>query len=180
MLSKAAFNAFLKILEEPPTSVMFILATTDPQKIIETVKSRCFQLFFSYIDDSILEKHLEYICIKENIEHDISGLKLIARASEGSARDSINLLERIRLSSSSVNELSVISSLGFVDDKTIALILKTVLTQDILTLLNIIKETKLETHSLQLFYKRFIDFIRACLWQKNGIILPDIRILPML
>ena len=60
MLSKAAFNALLKILEEPPSSVIFILATTDPHKIIETVRSRCFQLFFKPVE----EKQLRFIICK--------------------------------------------------------------------------------------------------------------------
>ena len=54
MLSKAAFNAFLKLMEEPPASVLFILATTDTQKIIDTVRSRCFQLYFKPVDESPL------------------------------------------------------------------------------------------------------------------------------
>src|SRR4029079_7469323 len=74
MLSKAAFNAFLKILEEPPASVIFILATTDAQKIIDTVKSRCFQLFFTPIDETSLSNHLAAICKAENIQFESSGL----------------------------------------------------------------------------------------------------------
>ncbi len=62
MLSKAAFNAFLKILEEPPISVVFMLATTDPHKIIETVTSRCFQLFFEPIELHAVADHLAHIC----------------------------------------------------------------------------------------------------------------------
>src|SRR5438132_590836 len=73
MLSKAAFNAFLKILEEPPTSVLFILATTDPQKIIDTVKSRCFQLFFTPVDSQRLLDHLTVVCKTEQINYESSG-----------------------------------------------------------------------------------------------------------
>src|SRR3989338_3060341 len=92
MLSKAAFNAFLKIMEEPPQSVVFILATTDVEKIIDTVRSRCFQLFFDPIDETKLLMHLVKICKEENIKFDEAGLKLIIKESEGSARDALNLL----------------------------------------------------------------------------------------
>ena len=64
MLSKAAFNAFLKILEEPPTSVVFMLATTDPHKILETVTSRCFHLFFDPIDAQAVALHLANVCTR--------------------------------------------------------------------------------------------------------------------
>ena len=67
MLSKAAFNALLKILEEPPSSVLFILATTDEQKILETVQSRCFKLFFSPVKQSTIVDHLASICDQEKI-----------------------------------------------------------------------------------------------------------------
>src|SRR5436190_12511038 len=67
MLSKAAFNAALKILEEPPATALFMLATTNPHKIIDTVKSRCFQLFFTAISHEPLKNHLSFICKEEKI-----------------------------------------------------------------------------------------------------------------
>ena len=70
MLSKAAFNAALKILEEPPATALFILATTNPHKIIDTVRSRCFQLFFTPIAHEPLKNHLRFICKQEKIAHD--------------------------------------------------------------------------------------------------------------
>ena len=77
MLSKAAFNALLKILEEPPASVTFILATTDPQKIIDTVHSRCFQLFFRPVAMEVLHARLREVCTQENIAFYDAGLTLI-------------------------------------------------------------------------------------------------------
>src|SRR5581483_3734180 len=79
MLSKAAFNAALKILEEPPASALFILATTNHHKIIDTVRSRCFQLFFTPIEHKALKKHLHDICAKEAIACDQEGLDIIIR-----------------------------------------------------------------------------------------------------
>ena len=96
MLSKAAFNAFLKILEEPPKTVVFFLATTEAAKIIDTVRSRCFQLFFDPIAPDVLSKHLAHICSSESIPYDTQALSTIVELTEGSARDAINMLERIR------------------------------------------------------------------------------------
>lgn len=116
MLSKAAFNAFLKILEEPPASVLFILATTDVQKIIDTVRSRSFQLFFSAVSNDTLLLHLENICKQENIDYDVDGLKLIVNESSGSVRDAINLLEQVRFANSKVTKNIVLQSLGHLSD----------------------------------------------------------------
>ena len=92
MLSKAAFNAFLKILEEPPPSVVFMLATTDPHKIIDTVTSRCFQLFFDPIVQDEVVKHLAFICTEESVTYEVDALVLIAQETGGSMRDALILL----------------------------------------------------------------------------------------
>lgn len=115
MLSKAAFNAFLKILEEPPASVLFILATTDIQKIIETVRSRCFQLFFTAIESSTLVKHLQHVCKVEDIEYEETALFAIVKESEGSARDALTLLEQVKFAYKVVTYQAVCSLLGRLD-----------------------------------------------------------------
>ncbi|MGZ6250674.1 MAG: DNA polymerase III subunit gamma/tau [Candidatus Chromulinivorax sp.] len=127
MLSKAAFNAFLKILEEPPMSVIFILATTDVQKILETVKSRCFQIFFDPVSIDIITEHLEKLCIAEQIQYDVAGLSVIAQQAQGSVRDAINLLEQVRFATKKISQESVLSILGHIDDETLyKLFIKTV------------------------------------------------------
>lgn len=95
MLSKAAMNALLKILEEPPTYLVFLLATTDPEKLLPTVLSRLTKLNLTNHSISNLVKRLKYISEKENIRIDEKSLELIAKRSNGSQRDSINLLETI-------------------------------------------------------------------------------------
>ena len=102
MLSKAAFNAFLKVLEEPPAQVLFMMATTELHKIPETVRSRCFQLHFNPIDRSLLHAHLTTICAEENIVCDPDALTLILQETDGSARDAINLLEQVRFASDTI------------------------------------------------------------------------------
>ena len=119
MLSKAAFNAFLKILEEPPSFVVFILATTEVHKLPETVKSRCFQLFFNPIKLDNVGKQLARICKQEEIAYDQDALELIAQASEGSLRDAINLLEQARFAHDRVSKKVVCAVLGYLDDERI-------------------------------------------------------------
>src|SRR3989339_55359 len=109
MLSKAAFNAFLKILEEPPASVFFILATTDDHKIIDTVRSRCFQLFFNAVDQSVLLNHLVQICEQEGIKYEPAGLALIIKETGGSVRDALNLMEQVGFSAKQIGKKEVLS-----------------------------------------------------------------------
>ena len=117
MLSKAAFNAFLKIMEEPPVGVVFILATTDSQKIIETVRSRCFHIFFKPVEHAKISSHLATICQQENIRADQHALELIVAQSEGSIRDALNLLEQVRFSTSHITAAAVRTVLGHIDDE---------------------------------------------------------------
>lgn len=116
MLSKSAFNAFLKILEEPPVSVLFMLATTDPHKIIDTVRSRCFQLFFDPLTQKELIDHLTHICIKENIQADHDALRLIAQETAGCVRDALNLLEQLRFGHTHITLNAVIQNLGYIPE----------------------------------------------------------------
>lgn len=94
MLSKNAFNALLKTLEEPPPHVKFIFATTELNKIPITILSRCQRFELKRIDNDILSEHLANIARKEQIEYDPEALQLIANASEGSARDALSLLDQ--------------------------------------------------------------------------------------
>lgn len=135
MLSKAAFNAFLKILEEPPASVIFILATTDMQKILETVKSRCFQIFFDPVEHQVIQDHLEKLCIAENIQFDEQGLLVIARQADGSVRDAINLLEQVRFATKKVSKDAVLSILGHIDESTLLQLFEKIMTGNIQDLL---------------------------------------------
>lgn len=169
MLSKAAFNAFLKILEEPPASVLFILATTDAQKIIETVKSRCFQLFFSPVDAQPLLDHLVAICEKENIHHDREGLKLIVDSTEGSVRDAINLLEQVRFSSNSVTKSAVLLSLGHLDDARLLALFNTLIFHSPADVLRYVEKNKLSLYSAEFLWYKLSDMIRATIWIKHGV-----------
>lgn len=112
MLSKAAFNALLKLLEEPPMSVHFMLATTEIPKLPQTILSRCFQLSFGPLKDDALKKHLKALCTDEGLTIEDAALDVIYDESEGSARDAINILERVRFSSDHITADGVLNILG--------------------------------------------------------------------
>src|SRR3954447_8944013 len=95
MLSKSAFNALLKILEEPPSHVEFILATTEPEKVLPTILSRCQRYDFRNIPTREIAAHLKSICKQEKIKADEDALLLVAKAGAGSMRDSLSLLDRL-------------------------------------------------------------------------------------
>ena len=96
MLSTSAFNAFLKTLEEPPEHVIFILATTDPQKVPETIISRCQCFSFRRISDEMIVERLKFVCKEEKIDIDDEVLMEIAVASDGGMRDSLGMLDKLR------------------------------------------------------------------------------------
>src|SRR3954463_5672008 len=95
MLSKSAFNALLKTLEEPPGHVKFILATTEPEKVLPTILSRCQRYDFRNIPPREIAGHLREICKQEKIKADDDALLLVAKAGAGSMRDSLSLLDRL-------------------------------------------------------------------------------------
>jgi DNA polymerase-3 subunit gamma/tau len=113
MLSKSAFNAMLKTLEEPPAHVKFILATTDPQKVPVTVLSRCLQFNLRQMASPTITAHLKNVLNQENIQFEPAAISLIARAAAGSMRDALSLTDQaIAYGNQSVNETEVLSMLG--------------------------------------------------------------------
>ncbi len=116
MLSRSAFNAMLKTLEEPPQHVKFILATTDPQKVPVTVLSRCLQFNLKQIPQPQIRGQLQKILEAENIASEPAALALLARAAQGSMRDSLSLLDQaIAHGGGKVEEAAVRAMLGAVD-----------------------------------------------------------------
>lgn len=116
MLSKSAFNAMLKTLEEPPAHVKFILATTDPQKVPVTVLSRCLQFNLRQMAGTSIIGHLQNILGQENIPYEASALHLIARAADGSMRDALSLTDQaIAYGGQAVHEAEVRAMLGAID-----------------------------------------------------------------
>ena len=116
MLSKASFNALLKTLEEPPEHVVFIFATTDPDRIPKTVLSRCLQLNLKTVPQNILQNHLVSIVNNENVPNEVEALGLIADSANGSVRDALTLLDQaIAHGAGSIDLEEVKSLLGTID-----------------------------------------------------------------
>ena len=116
MLSKSAFNAMLKTLEEPPEHVKFILATTDPHKVPVTVLSRCLQFVLRNMTSQQVADHLAYVLDSEKIAYEPAALQLLGRAAAGSMRDALSLLDQaIAMGSGSVAEQDVRQMIGAVD-----------------------------------------------------------------
>ena len=119
MLSNAAFNAFLKSLEEPPKHVVFILATTEKNKIIPTILSRCQIYDFKKVDSSSITKLLTTICKEKKIKFDENSLRLIAEKSDGSIRDSLSMFDRlVSFTDSNLKITDVSSNLNVLDYET--------------------------------------------------------------
>src|SRR5690606_33892100 len=131
MLSKSAFNAMLKTLEEPPAHVKFILATTDPQKVPVTVLSRCLQFNLRQMASVTITEHLQNVLTQENITYEPAAINLIERAAAGSMRDALSLTDQaIAYGNQTVNETEVRSMLGAIDQTYLFDILYALINQD--------------------------------------------------
>lgn len=131
MLTKEAFNALLKTLEEPPEYIKFILATTDPLKLPTTILSRTQHFRFKPISKHDIIKHLEYILSSEGIKYEPGALEILSRSGSGSLRDTLTLLDQaIIYSREFVSEESVAQMLGILDPKQIDEILEVVASRD--------------------------------------------------
>ncbi|MDU4465328.1 DNA polymerase III subunit gamma/tau [Haemophilus parahaemolyticus] len=117
MLSRHSFNALLKTLEEPPEYVKFLLATTDPQKLPITILSRCMQFHLRALDQHQIADHLEFILKQENIPYELPAIEKLAKAAQGSIRDSLSLTDQaIAVSNANITLEAVSQMLGLIDD----------------------------------------------------------------
>lgn len=174
MLSKAAFNAFLKILEEPPASVLFILATTDEHKIIETVKSRCFQLFFNAVNSQTLHDHLMHVCQAEAIPCQSEGLQLIVRETGGSVRDALNVLEQVYLSAKSVNYQDVVTVLGYAPSEVlVGLFERVVAAHDAADVLRYVYKEKITSYNADYIWQQWVRLVHSTVSVSYGLVAHD-------
>ncbi len=145
MLSKPAFNALLKTLEEPPPHVKFLFATTEIEKIPITVRSRCLRFDLRRIEPDVLIAHLRSICNKEAVAIDDDALALVTRASEGSVRDALSLLDQAIAHGSSAGHESISAEslremLGVADRSRVIDLFESLMKGDIAHALGILKE----------------------------------------
>ena len=131
MLSKSAFNAMLKTLEEPPEHVKFILATTDPHKVPITVLSRCLQFVLRNMTTQQVAAHLAHVLESEQVPFEPAAVQLLGRAAMGSMRDALSLLDQaIAMGSGSVTEQDVRQMIGAVDKRYLYELLQYIVNQD--------------------------------------------------
>ncbi len=124
MLSTAASNALLKTIEEPPSRVVFILATTNPERVLNTIKSRCQKFDFRRISPSDIFQHLSEISEKESIEYEVQALKIIAKRSNGGMRDAQSLLEQVNLLPEGITINNIQNLLGEVSESELTNLIK--------------------------------------------------------
>ena len=131
MLSKSAFNAMLKTLEEPPEHVKFILATTDPQKVPVTVLSRCLQFNLKQMPSASISEDMEKILKEEAIHYEINAIYLIAKAANGSMRDALSILDQgIAYCGGTIEEATIKKMLGAIDQSYLFNLIQAVIDKD--------------------------------------------------
>ena len=169
MLSIPAFNALLKTLEEPPSHVMFMFATTEVHKIPITILSRCQRHDFKRIALASVVEHLARICSRENFEITDESLGLIAREAGGSMRDAISLLDQVMsCSADSITDEQVLDILGIVDRKYIFALADCILQKDITGALDLLDDIYDRGHELKKLYTDLLAHFRNLLIVKMG------------
>ncbi|MBI21181.1 MAG: hypothetical protein CL780_02915 [Chloroflexi bacterium] len=177
MLTIPAFNALLKTLEEPPEKVVFILCTTDAEKIPSTIISRCQRFDFKrLLDDDLIGRLIE-ICNEENIQCEPSVLELISRQSGGSLRDAENMLEQLSISfsetnqenSSEITESQARKMFGMVDKSVVINFCAFLLNSDLKACLELVNIESEKGADLQKLFLGSIDILRLCLLKKANV-----------
>lgn len=141
MLSTAAFNALLKILEEPPEHVKFVFATTEAHKVLPTIVSRCQRFDLKPIPENLIRDRLAYICEQEGIAAEENALRAIARMADGGMRDSQSILDQmIAFSGNSVSEEDVLQVYGLVGVEQTAALASAIVTGDHMKILSLVDE----------------------------------------
>lgn len=174
MLTKEAFNALLKTLEEPPSHAYFILATTEFHKVPETIRSRCQTFLFKNISNSDIVRRLEYICELENIKYTKDGLEMIASRSSGGLRDAISLLEQsAHFGIISADVLQ--DNLGIINDSILKDFFESLHGSDAIQSFSFLESILSEGRSLDEFGKNFLGYLKQMFHlyiQEKNILLP--------
>ncbi len=152
MLTTAAFNAFLKTLEEPPAHAVFILATTEKHKIIPTILSRCQVFDFKRIEVADMVRHLQHVAQQEGISAEPSALNIIARKADGAMRDALSIFDQVAASSQgNITYLSTVENLNMLDQSYYNRLVDAFVNQDVVSALLIYKEIRDKGFDSQFF-----------------------------
>ena len=161
MLSTGAFNALLKTLEEPPKHVIFILATTEPQKLPVTILSRCQRFDFRRLSVENIMKRLRYICSQINVEPEENALKLIAKMADGAMRDAISLLDRcVADGEAQITEKAVRELVGVPEFEYLSRMVENIVKHDTSCMLELSQKIIDEGKDLEFYIWELIKFIR--------------------
>ena len=162
MLSKAAGNALLKTLEEPPEHVHFVLATTEPYKLLDTIRSRAQRFDFHSVGAETLAAHMSRIAELEGLKTDPSALLAVARHALGSVRDSLSLLEQVAaLGGGSVDLGGVTRALGLADADAFGVLVQSIREQDARTALELVARLASKGVDLRRFVSESVGFFRG-------------------
>ena len=179
MLSQGAFNALLKTLEEPPSYVIFILATTDPHKIPATILSRCQRFDFKRVTVKDISSRMRYICEKEGIEADEKALNLIARNSQGALRDALSILDQcISFEGNKISYNDVIELLGSVNIEQLFDLAESIIKEDTRKSLQILNDFIIWGKDVRNLVNDLIDHFRNLMVCKISNDLDEIISLP--
>ena len=176
MLTKEAFNALLKTLEEPPAHVIFILATTEIHKLPETIVSRTQHFAFKPIESDKVVAHLQDIAKREKIQIDKDAIELIAQHGDGSFRDSISLLDQIRNYADHVSLQDVQTMLGIAPEESIKNIVQSLFENDALRLVLTLQELRNQGIETSLLAKQLGGYLREQLLAGKSILPSDVAL----
>ena len=161
MLTTAAFNALLKTLEEPPAHVIFVLCTTDPQKILETILSRCQRFDFHRIGNEDIEHRLAYVCEQEGFDYDDEALAIVARHAKGGMRDALSTLEQLSVfGNGAVHADDARSLLGEVSDQILGEFARAIADRDVAELYGLIRAQVEEGNDLLELTRDLVAHVR--------------------
>ena len=160
MLSTAAGNAFLKTLEEPPEHVIFILATTDPQKLLQTIRSRCQRFDFRRIHPKDIAERLQYIAHEEGFTLDEDAAALIARIADGALRDAISLLDLCAVTSKHISTQTVSSAAGLADKEFLFVLTDCIKAEDTAKALELVNELHASYADMTNLCTEFLNHMR--------------------
>lgn len=161
MLTTAAFNALLKTLEEPPAHVIFVLCTTDPQKILETILSRCQRFDFHRIGNEDIAHRLSYVCEQEGFDYDDEALAIVARHAKGGMRDALSTLEQLSVfGNGAVHADDARSLLGEVSDQILGEFSRAIADRDVAELYGLIRAQVEEGNDLLELTRDLVAHVR--------------------
>ena len=169
MLTREAFNALLKTLEEPPPHVIFIMATTDAHKVPATILSRTQRFDFKHISINDISEYLKQILESENIKYDTDGIRLIAQKADGSLRDSLSLLDQtIAYASDALDVETIRDVLGIIKENVFLNIIQTIEKRDHKEVIHQLSQLIDAGYAISDFISGFNEFLRNCMIKKTG------------